>query len=130
MKKYTKTDILCGIGILLILILLIISFVPLSNFVLKTTNNALKEGTLKKKEMGRVEAYLGVATVNGKILKEGSKVIIEYNNKNKLLAIFLGFNKLSNLYEFEKKSQFFKGKNFTLRMRELSLNDRKIYAEV
>lgn len=84
----------------------------------------------KKKEIGRVEAYLGVATVNGKILKEGSKVIIEYNNKNKLLAIFLGFNKLSNLYEFEKKSQFFKGKNFTLRMRELSLNDRKIYAEV
>ena len=61
----------------------------------------------KKKEMGRVEAYLGVATVNGKILKEGSKVIIEYNNKNKLPAIFLGFNKLSNLYEFEKKSQFF-----------------------
>ena len=84
----------------------------------------------KKKEMGRVEAYLGVATVNGKILKEGSKVIIEYNNKNKLPAIFLGFNKLSNLYEFEKKSQFFKGKNFALRMRELSLNDRKIYAEV
>lgn len=84
----------------------------------------------KKKEMGRVEAYLGVATVNGKILKEGSKVIIEYNNKNKLPAIFLGFNKLSNLYEFEKKSQFFKGKIFTLRMRELSLNDRKIYAEV
>ena len=84
----------------------------------------------KKKEMGRVEAYLGVATVNGKILKEGSKVIIEYNKKNKLPAIFLGFNKLSNLYEFEKKSQFFKGKNFTLRMRELSLNDRKIYAEV
>ena len=84
----------------------------------------------KKKEMGRVEAYLGVATVNGKILKEGSKVIIEYNNKNKLPAIFLGFNKLSNLYEFENKSQFFKGKNFTLRMRELSLNDRKIYAEV
>lgn len=84
----------------------------------------------KKKEMGRVEAYLGVATVNGKILKEGSKVIIEYNNKNKLPAIFLGFNKLSNLYEFEKKSQFFKGKNFILRMRELSLNDRKIYAEV
>lgn len=84
----------------------------------------------KKKEIGRVEAYLGVATVNGKILKEGSKVIIEYNNKNKLPAIFLGFNKLSNLYEFEKKSQFFKGKIFTLRMRELSLNDRKIYAEV
>ena len=84
----------------------------------------------KKKEIGRIEAYLGVATVNGKILKEGSKVIIEYNNKNKLPAIFLGFNKLSNLYEFEKKSQFFKGKNFTLRMRELSLNDRKIYAEV
>lgn len=84
----------------------------------------------KKKEMGRVEAYLGVATVNGKILKEGSKVIIEYNSKNKLPAIFLGFNKLSNLYEFEKKSQFFKGKIFTLRMRELSLNDRKIYAEV
>ena len=84
----------------------------------------------KKKEMGRVEAYLGVATVNGKILKEGSKVIIEYNSKNKLPAIFLGFNKLSNLYEFKKKSQFFKGKNFTLRMRELSLNDRKIYAEV
>ena len=50
MKKYTKTDILCGIGILLILILLIISFVPLSNFVLKTTNNALKEGTFKKYE--------------------------------------------------------------------------------
>lgn len=84
----------------------------------------------KKKEIGRVEAYLGVATVNGKVLKEGSKVIIEYNNKNKLPAIFLGFNKLSNLYEFEKKSQFFKGKIFTLRMRELSLNDRKIYAEV
>jgi|GEM_PF-1931158 hypothetical protein len=84
----------------------------------------------KKKEMGRVEAYLGVATVNGKILKEGSKVIIEYNNKNKLPAIFLGFNKLSNLYEFEKKSQFFKGKIYTLRMRELSLNDRKIFAEV
>lgn len=84
----------------------------------------------KKKEIGRVEAYLGVATVNGKILKEGSKVIIEYNSKNKLPAIFLGFNKLSNLYEFEKKSQFFKGKIFTLRMRELSLNDRKIYAEV
>ena len=84
----------------------------------------------KKKEIGRVEAYLGVATVNGKILKEGSKVIIKYNSKNKLPAIFLGFNKLSNLYEFEKKSQFFKGKNFTLRMRELSLNDRKIYAEV
>lgn len=84
----------------------------------------------KKKEIGRVEAYLGVATVNGKILKEGSKVIIEYNNKNKLPAIFLGFNKLSNLYEFEKKSQFFKGKIYTLRMRELSLNDRKIFAEV
>lgn len=84
----------------------------------------------KKKEMGRVKAYLGVATVNGKILKEGSKVIIEYNNKNKLPAIFLGFNKLSNLYEFEKKSQFFKGKIYTLRMRELSLNDRKIFAEV
>lgn len=84
----------------------------------------------KKKEIGRVEAYLGIATVNGKVLKEGSKVIIEYNNKNKLPAIFLGFNKLSNLYEFEKKSQFFKGKIFTLRMRELSLNDRKIYAEV
>ena len=84
----------------------------------------------KKKEIGRVEAYLGVATVNGKVLKEGSKVIIEYNNKNKLPAIFLGFNKINNLYEFEKKSQFFKGKIFTLRMRELSLNDRKIYAEV
>ena len=84
----------------------------------------------KKKEIGRVEAYLGVATVNGKILKEGSKVIIEYNSKNKLPAIFLGFNKINNLYEFEKKSQFFKGKIFTLRMRELSLNDRKIYAEV
>lgn len=84
----------------------------------------------KKKEIGRVEAYLGVVTVNGKILKEGSKVIIEYNNKNKLPAIFLGFNKINNLYEFEKKSQFFKGKIFTLRMRELSLNDRKIYAEV
>ena len=84
----------------------------------------------KKKEIGRVEAYLGIATVNGKVLKEGSRVIIEYNNKNKLPAIFLGFNKLSNLYEFEKKSQFFKGKIFTLRMRELSLNDRKIYAEV
>lgn len=84
----------------------------------------------KKKEIGRVEAYLGVATVNGKILKEGSKVIIEYNSKNKLSAIFLGFNKLSNLYEFERKSQFFKGKIVTLKMRELSLNDRKIYAEV
>ena len=64
----------------------------------------------KKKEMGRVEAYLGVATVNGKILKEGSKVIIEYNNKNKLPAIFLGFNKLSNLYEFEKNHNFSKEK--------------------
>ena len=34
----------------------------------------------KKKEIGRVEAYLGVATVNGKILKEGSKSDNEINS--------------------------------------------------
>ena len=50
MKKYTKTNILFSIGIVLILILFFISFIPISNFVLKTTNNALKEGTFKKYE--------------------------------------------------------------------------------
>lgn len=50
MKKYTKTNILTTIGIVLILILFFISFIPISNFVLKTTNNALKEGTFKKYE--------------------------------------------------------------------------------
>ena len=50
MKKYTKTNILFSIGIVLILILFFIFFIPISNFVLKTTNNALKEGTFKKYE--------------------------------------------------------------------------------
>lgn len=50
MKKYTKTNILFSIGIVLILILFFISFIPISNFVLKTTNNALKEGIFKKYE--------------------------------------------------------------------------------
>lgn len=50
MKRYTKKDILFVIVILFILTLFFISFIPISNFVLKTTNNALKEGTFKKYE--------------------------------------------------------------------------------
>ena len=52
----------------------------------------------KKKEIFRLEACKGIVTANGKIIKDGSEVFIEYNSRNIIPAKFLGFNKLSALY--------------------------------
>ena len=70
MKRYTKKDILFVIVILFILILFFISFIPISNFVLKTTNNALKEGTFKK-----YESEFRMEFLKGKIIE----IAKEYN---------------------------------------------------
>lgn len=87
MKKYTKTNILFSIGIVLILILFFISFIPISNFVLKTTNNALKEGTFKKYESGfRMEFLKGkdkIEILTDNYLKEKViEIAKEYSYEN------------------------------------------------
>lgn len=84
----------------------------------------------KKKEIFRLEACKGIVTANGKIIKDGSEVFIEYNSRNIIPAKFLGFNKLSALYEFERQSITYPNQKFKLRMREMQVNDRKIYVEV
>lgn len=81
----------------------------------------------KEKEVVRLEADKGVVFVKEKVLKNGSEVFIEYNSKNIIPAIFLGFNPMRNLYEFERQSTTFPKERVKVRMREMQLNERKVY---
>lgn len=83
----------------------------------------------EEKKNNKVELQDNHLYINGRLLRKGEIVNIEYPKMN-ISARYLGYNPLRNLFEFARKAVIIKGyknEEFILRLRPQQIESRNIF---